>query len=170
MFTRRFLTTSPTAFCLVCISPMSNLPAPLRRTSPSSQSTSSVSVPTPSDQSNASPSAPASNVVQLNPQPHTEQDQSSAESTESRKEPRKCFICLSEEGEESSIADGETSRWSKPCACSLDSHEGCLIVYVNRQRRDDATKVVRSLHPLTLATHLPPLYPISVSGKATDKM
>jgi len=134
---------------------MSNLPA-LRRISSPSQSTSSHSVPTHSDQPNTSASAAsASNILQLDPQPETDQEQSSAQINASSgdiREPRKCFICLSEEGEESSTEGppSETSRWSKPCACSLDAHEACLITYINRQRKDDANKIVLSLLPFSV--------------------
>lgn len=135
---------------------MSNLP-PLRRISSPSQSASPHSVPTHSDQNNTSTSAaPASTILQLNPQ--LEPDQETNATSGVIGEPRKCFICLSEEGEESSTegSPSETARWSKPCACSLDAHEACLITYINRQRKDDPNKTVLSLPPslLYLDIHL----------------
>jgi hypothetical protein len=47
------------------------------------------------------------------------------------RERRKCWICFGEEGEA-----GETeNRWVKPCHCSLESHEECLLNWINENQK-----------------------------------
>lgn len=38
-------------------------------------------------------------------------------------DPRKCWICFSDETEDTP----QTTRWVSPCACSLCAHEGCIL-------------------------------------------
>jgi hypothetical protein len=46
-------------------------------------------------------------------------------------EPRKCWICQQEEGED----PANTSLWRKPCPCSLDAHEECLLEWIADEER-----------------------------------
>ncbi|KAI4207106.1 MAG: hypothetical protein LQ348_000690 [Seirophora lacunosa] len=41
-------------------------------------------------------------------------------------EPRKCWICFSDETEDSQIA----SEWRSPCPCALTAHEACLLDWI----------------------------------------
>ena len=53
---------------------------------------------------------------------------SSPRMTDARRgaEPRKCWICFSEEDEE----DEPSSEWRSPCTCALTAHESCLLDWV----------------------------------------
>ncbi|KAG8525921.1 uncharacterized protein KY384_000683 [Bacidia gigantensis] len=42
-------------------------------------------------------------------------------------DPKKCWICLQTEAEDTS----ESSRWRKPCVCHLQAHEECLLDWVS---------------------------------------
>ena len=45
---------------------------------------------------------------------------------ESNTEPRKCWICFSDETEDTPTS----SEWRSPCPCSLTAHEACLLDFV----------------------------------------
>ena len=58
-------------------------------------------------------------------------------------EKKKCWICLTEEGEAGTNGEPlNSSRWAKACACSLDAHESCLITWINQSRGFDTSQVV----------------------------
>lgn len=42
------------------------------------------------------------------------------------KEPKKCWICFSDETEDTPT----TSRWRSPCPCALKAHEACLLDWI----------------------------------------
>ncbi|KAF2453266.1 hypothetical protein BDY21DRAFT_356188 [Lineolata rhizophorae] len=48
------------------------------------------------------------------------------EPTEPTAEPRKCWICFTDENEEGAPA----SEWRTPCPCALTAHESCLLDWV----------------------------------------
>ncbi|RKP10201.1 hypothetical protein THASP1DRAFT_28002 [Thamnocephalis sphaerospora] len=54
-------------------------------------------------------------------------------------ERRKCWICFGEEGE----GDDKESRWVKPCHCSLESHEECLLNWISENQKGIPLKKVR---------------------------
>jgi hypothetical protein len=41
-------------------------------------------------------------------------------------EPKRCWICQQDETEDTP----ESTRWRKPCPCSLDAHDSCLLEWV----------------------------------------
>ena len=49
-----------------------------------------------------------------------------ARSATSSKDPRKCWICFSDETED----DPTSSEWRSPCPCALTAHEACLLDWV----------------------------------------
>ena len=60
-------------------------------------------------------------------------------------EPRKCWICFSDETEETPLS----SDWRSPCPCSLTAHESCLLDWIDdlettgtRKRHKNGNKVV----------------------------
>ncbi len=55
-----------------------------------------------------------------------DQQQSQASSSSSGSEPRKCWICLSDETEDTPTS----SAWRSPCPCALRAHEACLLDWV----------------------------------------
>ena len=60
-------------------------------------------------------------------------------STHSSAEPRKCWICLQNETEDTPTS----SQWRFPCACKLEAHESCLLDWaaeVEKPRPGSATR------------------------------
>lgn len=69
---------------------------------------------------------------------------------------RRCFVCLSDEPEDSLPAD-----WSTPCTCSLEGHHECLMAWVtDLEAQDKEIKCPLCKSPITvterwdLAIHL----------------
>jgi hypothetical protein len=133
---------------------MSNIPQQ-RHTSQSNAADSWHSVPsphshTPSVNSNhhpVDPASPAESFVDLNPGIPLSNDvrQTSLDGSVIliNAEKKKCWICLTEEGETTPNGNPvNSSPWSKACACSLDAHESCLITWINQSRRGDPSKSV----------------------------
>lgn len=63
----------------------------------------------------------------------------------SQPEPRHCWICLQDEGEDNQ----NTSAWKSPCPCNLRAHEECLLEWItelevtsSRQGQIPATKIL----------------------------
>jgi len=48
-------------------------------------------------------------------------------------EPRKCWICQQEEDDDST--DPDFVHWLKPCPCSLEAHEECLLEWIADEER-----------------------------------
>jgi len=128
-----------------------NAPAPPRSSQTSLASDSYHTAPSVAESSaDAASTGNAAPLVDLNPGVPPAATQQSSQPTSASdgavvSEKRKCWICLVEEGE--SLPNGNpanTSRWTKPCACSLDAHESCLIAWVNQSRGADATAAVLS--------------------------
>lgn len=109
-----------------------------RQASPSSHSSSPLQ-----GHRRASATSEDSQTVLLNHFPiesslKSEQQQSQARSRpRTSSGPRKCWICFSDETEDTPIS----SAWRSPCPCALRAHESCLLDWVanleapNRRRR-----------------------------------
>jgi len=126
----------------VTVSSMSNIPSQPPRAAPSSASSTADSWHTVASDYSQDPTpsvgSPAEEVITLNPGRQRTTSQGSGAT-----ERRKCWVCLTEEGE--TAPDGtlvNSSRWSKACACSLDAHESCLITWINQTRGPDPNQVV----------------------------
>jgi hypothetical protein len=55
-------------------------------------------------------------------------------------EPRHCWICLQDEGED----DSDSTEWRSPCKCKLQAHEECLLEWIadlETPKRDDPDPV-----------------------------
>lgn len=70
------------------------------------------------------PSSSESSPV-LEPQA-TQQARPKLQTTDSNKDPRKCWICFADETEDTPTS----SEWRSPCPCSLTAHESCLLDFV----------------------------------------
>jgi len=136
-----------------------NAPALPRYSSQTSLTSDSYDTAPSVAESSSANGTSAAPLVDLNPSiPNPATQQSSSPSASGSdgtvvSEKRKCWICLAEEDEPLPNGnDANTSRWTKPCACSLDAHESCLITWVNQSRGGDTTAVVRSplLHSFPL--------------------
>lgn len=63
-------------------------------------------------------------------------------------EPRKCWICLADETEDTPVS----SAWRSPCPCAFKAHEACLLDWVadlegsNPKRRDGQKSTIRCPH------------------------
>lgn len=63
-------------------------------------------------------------------------------------EPRKCWICLADETEDTPVS----SAWRSPCPCAFKAHEACLLDWVadlegsNSKRRDGQKSTIRCPH------------------------
>ncbi|QGA12849.1 hypothetical protein EYB26_000494 [Talaromyces marneffei] len=74
-------------------------------------------------------------------QQQSEQKSEIAESNSAKEEPRKCWICYSDETEDLP----HSSEWRSPCPCALTAHEACLLDWLaelenprtRRQNRGD---------------------------------
>lgn len=63
-------------------------------------------------------------------------------------EPRKCWICLADETEDTPVS----SAWRSPCPCAFRAHEACLLDWVadlegsKPKRRDGQKSIIRCPH------------------------
>ena len=64
------------------------------------------------------PEPSSSRAEQKSPEPQS--------TSESDDEPRRCWICFSDETEDTE----KTSEWRSPCPCALTAHEGCLLDWI----------------------------------------
>ncbi|KAI8886905.1 hypothetical protein K501DRAFT_176572 [Backusella circina FSU 941] len=71
-----------------------------------------------------------SNVVQ--DEPHLE------ESTASNEE-RRCWICFGD-------ASDSQGKWVKPCQCSLEAHQKCLLEWIAEKQKGSSLKKDNSIH------------------------
>ena len=69
------------------------------------------------------------------PSPETQQEQQQsrpkAQASTSTSEPRKCWICLQTEDEDTPTS----SKWRSPCPCALQAHDDCLLDWVAEVQR-----------------------------------
>jgi hypothetical protein len=96
--------------------PLSSSSAPAQETSDSSASASSYFQPVSLNDSRAPAAASTSTEVMAQRSP----------TTEPIIEPKRCWICQLDETEDTP----ESSRWRKPCPCSLDAHDDCLLEWI----------------------------------------
>ncbi|KAJ5167934.1 uncharacterized protein N7482_003528 [Penicillium canariense] len=68
-----------------------------------------------------------------------------ADTSNTLEEPRKCWICYTDETEDSPL----NSEWRSPCPCALTAHEACLLDWLadlenprSRKRNGSGTKMV----------------------------
>ncbi|KAJ5439881.1 uncharacterized protein N7458_010879 [Penicillium daleae] len=68
-----------------------------------------------------------------------------ADTSNSQEEPRKCWICYTDETEDSPL----NSEWRSPCPCALTAHEACLLDWLadmenprSRKRNGSGAKMV----------------------------
>lgn len=54
---------------------------------------------------------------------------STAEPTSEKKEPRRCWICQLDDTEDTP----ESTAWRKPCPCSLEAHDECLLEWISAE-------------------------------------
>lgn len=89
----------------------------------------------------------------------------------SKPEPRKCWICLADETEDTPVS----SAWRSPCPCAFRAHEACLLDWVavlegsNLKRRDGQKSFIRCphcTHEITIAR--PPRAWVISSVKAAE--
>ncbi|KAI9810775.1 MAG: hypothetical protein M1832_001210 [Thelocarpon impressellum] len=73
------------------------------------------------------------------------QDQIPSASLQETEEPRKCWICFTDETEDTPLS----SAWRSPCPCALTAHEGCLLDWIadleapdTRKRSNAGTKIL----------------------------
>lgn len=76
---------------------------------------------------------PSSSESSPKPEDHSAEPQSrpKAQTAVSSVEPRKCWICLEAETEDTPTS----SQWRSPCACHLQAHESCLLDWVAEVER-----------------------------------
>ncbi|KAH0559088.1 hypothetical protein GP486_004331, partial [Trichoglossum hirsutum] len=91
---------------------------------------------TDAQSSKTSATASAADGKQLTTQPTTVSEE---------KEPRKCWICFSDETED----DPMSSQWRSPCPCALTAHESCLLDWIadlqapgSRKRMNSGQKIL----------------------------
>ncbi|KAI9673142.1 MAG: hypothetical protein M1817_003004 [Caeruleum heppii] len=109
---------------------------------PSLPSTSSADVPTTDDATTSSShqaeSTDQNQTAASAPTPSTPNQESSAP------EPRKCWICFSDETED----PPSSSPWRRPCTCALTAHESCLLDWIadlqspNSRKRNAHSKIL----------------------------
>lgn len=84
-----------------------------------------------------------------------------AQPSSSNEEPRKCWICFSDETEDTPLS----SEWVSPCPCALKAHQSCLLDWIadlESPKRKKAKKVqcpqcksdIRILQPHSLSIEL----------------
>lgn len=74
----------------------------------------------------SSRSPPAESPIEAVPQRSEPVVQQAAATSAPTEEPRKCWICFSDETED----DETTSQWRSPCPCALTAHETCLLDWI----------------------------------------
>lgn len=100
---------------------------------------SAVSSPSPA------PSQPQSNTAKESEESDAARSQRArTEESLATQEPRKCWICYTDETEDTPL----NSEWRSPCPCALTAHEACLLDWLadlenprNRKRNGGATKM-----------------------------
>ena len=139
---------------LALLNKMASAPqqTPTHSTKPQQSSSPSASEPSstqPQRESSVPPSAASetSSISLLNhpssaessrkpsPSPETQKQQQLArpkpQTVPSSAEPKKCWICLQNETEDTPTS----SQWRSPCACKLQAHETCLLDWVAEVER-----------------------------------
>jgi hypothetical protein len=58
-----------------------------------------------------------------------------ADASADQTEPRHCWICLQDEGEEE---DQDKHEWRSPCPCNLQAHEECMLEWIADREAEDA--------------------------------
>ena len=118
---------------MASLPPQRQLPSQQRRSSPdasSSQQHRRSSMPqsaTSEDSQTVLLSPPSSSESSPRPKPQsTQQPRPKVQTADSNNEPRKCWICFSDETEDTPTS----SEWRSPCPCSLTAHESCLLDFV----------------------------------------
>ncbi|KAI9796255.1 MAG: hypothetical protein M1833_006424 [Piccolia ochrophora] len=116
---------------------------------PDSTSASAQSQPGQSSSQSQTNGSRESPSVLLNdtPAPDAQEQQqkksSTSESpsaTQASAEPRHCWICLSNETEDSPL----TSAWRTPCPCALTAHESCLLDWIADLQAPNARRRTRT--------------------------
>ena len=80
-------------------------------------------------------------------------------------EPRKCWICYTDETEESPL----NAEWRSPCPCALTAHEACLLDWLadlenprSRKRDGGGAKMVCPQCKTEIVVSRPPSYIVDV--------
>ncbi|KAL8785329.1 MAG: hypothetical protein Q9195_008673 [Heterodermia aff. obscurata] len=132
----------------------SNVRLPLERRlsqSATSEDSQTVMIDTPSSLDASSPQSSSKEA------PGTPQAQPSSSS----QEPRKCWICFSDETEDTATS----SEWISPCPCALQAHQTCLLDWIadlESPKRKKAKKIqcpqckadIKVLQPHSLSIEL----------------
>ena len=90
-------------------------------------------------------------AAQAAPEPAAQAPSTPAPSTPTRKlrrrrterDPRKCWICLQEEG----VDSPPDSVWRSPCPCSLQAHEECLLEWIRDSQDEEESSKKKILCP-----------------------
>ena len=77
--------------------------------------------PTPAEAASLASDMPTVSSETAQPSPPNRSN-----TTQSIREPRHCWICLTDEG-----SDSTTNDWRSPCSCNLTAHEECLLQWIS---------------------------------------
>lgn len=117
---------------------MASLPpqTPQRRSSPTEQSSSAATsdheVAQPEGQSNSANKDSSQSVMPNQSDTVHSEDSTTTQSTANtaaaarEPEPRHCWICLQDEGDEGS----DNWTWRSPCPCNMQAHEDCMLEWI----------------------------------------